>query len=1165
MAMIAIVVIVAAVTVALLLLFPGQKIPGAQRRDIELTDSAYGRFLPIGRGRVRINGDLVWGRKVRAKEVKAQGGKGGGGGGAGGFEYFADLIYAVSDASIFGPAKAILKVWANGNLIYDATGESELDVKTGVTIRFILGGMDQSPDVMQIEDENKWAQGHPGTILVALENFPLEHSSNNIPQLGVEVDYENEIGGEFTNFVGPEGSDDPTERWCLVNYTAKKIFTPLGPGGFYQPEVEYFEYGLDTLAEIQSHDTSILTGDGGGAMELRGIDQDTGYLYGWHSYDPTGPETFAMKAYVYDPITKTVITNVSFPESSFEESPSDFNIQHYPIITSPDGTKKAVFSSDFDDSTFGATANRTTFLNFPALTFNRIASSADPGLREGSPLRPKWMLGSPGVRHGSDTMWIMWESFDNLEPQSYQIDNAGVITRTVYTKIHRTTFHATDSFNKLNLFTHPLIDSNGDLIYYTPMGVPDAGSDRMIWFRWKPSTEAIIWQTERGAFAAKPPVEVIRANIRINGGELLFEASSGEITHLDLQTGVFTTPQKITDAEASSIENPSEWWDDIGRCLYAISNNFILFQQYQRWCLPSTNDGFVSLQDILREICTRLKLVEGTDFDVSAVTDGPWGWVIDKRQSGAAAIKKVLAYFYTLVGTQDGKVVFRDRGEVTTGTIDIGHFVVTTDSKIPWTITQADFEDLPSGAEVEFMDPDRDYEPGLAEHHRNNFPDVVIERSKPISLKGDVAMNADQAGPIAYNLTYIPWKEIDTIKGKLPFWYIKLVSNDAVLIDFGDGNPLRARVKKADWTSDGVVDFEAVFEEAGALIASEFATSTGTFFRTGVLQFIEDTAVQFLDINLLRDTDDLNQTGANTYAGLTGKTNPTKFSAGTLFRTEDGLNYTDLFSVTQGMLFGITDTLLSTPLTPWGTKFGDFIDVTFIDEGENPLIIQSITYQALLNDANPLIILKAGGVFEMIQYMTVTDLGGGSYRFTDLLRGRRGTDTMVDGNTVGDTIILPTLESLRRFSTVPGSLGSSRDYRAVTQGALFESAEDQPFTVVGNDLKPYAPVLPVLTRPTADILGTFKRRPRIGTGVALGVWVHPLAEATEAYEIDIKDGPMGTVVRTLAVTTTAFTYLDADQTTDGFTGSETVMTFEVFQMSAVVGRGYSYEFTEEIG
>jgi hypothetical protein len=77
--------------------------------------------------------------------------------------------------------------------------------------------------------------------------------------------------------------------------------------------------------------------------------------------------------------------------------------------------------------------------------------------------------------------------------------------------------------------------------------------------------------------------------------------------------------------------------------------------------------------------------------------------------------------------------------------------------------------------------------------------------------------------------------------------------------------------------------------------------------------------------------------------------------------------------------------------------------------------------------------------------------------------------------------------------------------------------------------------------------------------------VHPLAEATEAYEIDVKDGPAGTVVRTISTTVPSFTYTLAEQTADGFTGSETSMTFEVFQMSAIVGRGYSYEYTEEIG
>ena len=65
----------------------------------------------------------------------------------------------------------------------------------------------------------------------------------------------------------------------------------------------------------------------------------------------------------------------------------------------------------------------------------------------------------------------------------------------------------------------------------------------------------------------------------------------------------------------------------------------------------------------------------------------------------------------------------------------------------------------------------------------------------------------------------------------------------------------------------------------------------------------------------------------------------------------------------------------------------------------------------------------------------------------------------------------------------------------------------------------------------------------------------PLAEETEAYEVEILDG--ATVKRVLSATTTSAVYTAAQQTADwgALLGPGDTLDIRIFQLSALVGRG----------
>ena len=64
----------------------------------------------------------------------------------------------------------------------------------------------------------------------------------------------------------------------------------------------------------------------------------------------------------------------------------------------------------------------------------------------------------------------------------------------------------------------------------------------------------------------------------------------------------------------------------------------------------------------------------------------------------------------------------------------------------------------------------------------------------------------------------------------------------------------------------------------------------------------------------------------------------------------------------------------------------------------------------------------------------------------------------------------------------------------------------------------------------------------------------PVNEATEAYEVDILGGSPEVVKRTIAVSTPTAIYTAAQQVTD-FGSTQSTLSVNVYQISAVVGRG----------
>jgi hypothetical protein len=167
------------------------------------------------------------------------------------------------------------------------------------------------------------------------------------------------------------------------------------------------------------------------------------------------------------------------------------------------------------------------------------------------------------------------------------------------------------------------------------------------------------------------------------------------------------------------------------------------------------------------------------------------------------------------------------------------------------------------------------------------------------------------------------------------------------------------------------------------------------------------------------------------------------------------------------------------------------------------------------------------------------------------------------GHAIGETFLLLEAETMEATTVALGDLGLTRQWRAVSVGSLFEDAPVHTRIHTGRDLKPYAPWDVRAALSGGDIVLTWQRRTRIGGEWKDGTGQVPLAEASLAFEVDILSGPGGAVKRTLAVTAAQATYAAAAIATD-FGTTPASLSVVVYQLSAVVGRGFPRAVTLEI-
>jgi hypothetical protein len=444
--------------------------------------------------------------------------------------------------------------------------------------------------------------------------------------------------------------------------------------------------------------------------------------------------------------------------------------------------------------------------------------------------------------------------------------------------------------------------------------------------------------------------------------------------------------------------------------------------------------------------------------------------------------------------------------------------------------------ELPRSLDVKHYDPAREGDVGTQRASRQT---VGARRAETLELY--CTLTADEGRRVAERELYLAWVEGKPATFTLPYTFSYLHPGRLFQTTVG-ARTYVLRVVEITGPVPGLLKVAAVPERS--YVFDQAATSASGTFAPSTPPLPASSAVTFIDLTLLRDSDD--QSGM--YVAVGPASADGSWLSAALLR-DKGSGYEVLETFTLGAILGRAVTALASA-DPAVTDYANTVTVDLYTGA-----LESATEDQVLAGANAAVLGN-----EVIQFQTATPVSGYPRRYvlSGLLRARKGTDWGMT-HAVGERFVL--LDSAVKFVPLDLlELSKTRSYKAVTAGQAEADAATVNWTYDAGALRPYSPVHAEGARDgSGNLTITWARRTRVGSGV----WEEtgqepPVGEESEKYEIDVMDG--AAVKRTLSATSPSVTYAAADQVTD-FGSPQPSVTVRIYQISALVGRGRVREAT----
>jgi len=533
--------------------------------------------------------------------------------------------------------------------------------------------------------------------------------------------------------------------------------------------------------------------------------------------------------------------------------------------------------------------------------------------------------------------------------------------------------------------------------------------------------------------------------------------------------------------------------------------------------------------------------LSGSDYDVTRLTDTVEGFILSSPISVRNALEYLTTSFFFDVVESDGILKCVPRGNESVKAVPEDDLIPSKKKDVQdvLEIVRAQELELPQRVNVTYIDRPFNYDPVTQTSQRQ-----TVKAVDQVTMNLPIVIGATQAKKIADVTLYSAWKERTSFQLKLPPKYVRIEPTDVITVTVS-GVAHEMRVVKTDMEVGGVMKISATTEDISSY---DFYTPPGeTSSNITPPVLVPDTVTKFVDAPPLPTDTSSNQGLLRIGVAADGA----NWNGAAIYRSDDGGEAGgNTFNVLAGMdgaaTFGtIITNLPAGPFETWDTV--NEVEV-ILTSGS----LSSVNDLAVFNGTNAALIGD-----ELVQFQNAELISESTYKLTQLLRGRQGTEWAIDSHTAGDLFVLVT-PALYTTAIANNLIGRELFYKTVSVGNSLGNTDEEAFTYTGRNLKPFAPVHVTARRDgSANLTINWIRRSRVDGEWRDGVGI-PLGEESEAYEVDILDG--GNVVRTIEVTSPIASYSAAEQTTD-FGSAQSSVDVKIYQLSAVVGRGYAAEAT----
>jgi len=1125
-------------------LFPAE---GPRLKDLSVSASTYGNTVPEVWGTVRVGGNMIWSGGIIENKHKAKAGIG---------QYYNQYTYTANFAMAFckGPVQSLRRIWANGKLIYDATGNSR-NVNNGkYAITFYQGTEDQMPDpIIEAKVGSTNTPAYRGTCYILFRDFLLTDFGNQIPQIAAEI-----YAGPAAGVPSTPWTVDGTVPFTDIEDASSGMAVDYVRGFFYvvrddnalvrmrlsDGEIDGFGY---PVSAIDNDWTSGKVFTAVGIAYDGSVTCQFGGLTNYTQFGQVDPITFSTlnnmgKAVPFDtlfpsylkfPLCADVVMDVTGTSylglGSFGEVIYIWDWTK-PLVTDPGGTTYPPIGNYYTSKCACAGAEANQFYVAACNHEGTITSTSFTVyfMNNGAPV-PFVTFADPDIGSGSTDFSIKAVAYDAATNSLIMM-------------------YASSLHNYVSKFS---LDTNS-----------------AVWVTKVPWLPTHGWRGQN-----------------FNGNQIAWTAN-GSLWLIDMNTGLFInrSPDQAAYTDNNWLNHSDVDYSNPGENGYVILTlPAIAGEGHQVYdgtsgalvvlragtsgvSLVISANAYGSTAVTLADILTSLMLSAGLSydqFDVSAgISIAVSGYGFAEQTDIKGIISQLQSIYLFDFFERDGKLVLVMRGgDTSVETISYkalgspgGSSADTSDF---WKESRLSEADIPASMSLKYLNIDQDFEENTATSKRILAPVPTVFSRQQDTVEANLVLDATEAKNRVNAMLYTTWAERTKHATRLPLAYAYLEPSDLITVNLADGRSYFERIERTEMGADYTTEADTLGQDSGTYTFN--LTGDGGNGQGQTLQPPLPARAFIFNTPYLRDIDNVGDGNFSIYYTGVGNLAPSGYNGATLFVSLDANSYSILQVFPRDMEWGRVTT--ATPDAANGCYALDWKTQIIIYPAITSFDLQSVTDDELMLGANMFILGD-----EVMQFRDAVQNSDGTWTISNLLRGRRGTEWACATHQANESFVFLSTDTMAVSQNGLDAGNKNYWYKAVGTGMDVGTAIVTQITYEPRDLMPYAPCQLDAAWSGADIRLTFQRRTRYGGEMMDGTGTVPLNETKEAYEIDIYDPDTGDVVRTLSVdngtTPVDFPYViysAADVAAD-FTSELTEITFEVYQLG-ITGRGFGTKKT----